>query len=151
MKRFPGVSGAEPLTLKLGRRHAVLGVLVAAACKKEDRCKQCGMKIDPASAWTAELVLADGSTVRFDTPRCALVSWRSGKTAAVALRAQEYYERRWRDAAELRFVRGGDVLGPMGPDFVPVDPSRANKFIQDHGADAALTLGEITVELLGRP
>ncbi|MBX3204603.1 MAG: nitrous oxide reductase accessory protein NosL [Labilithrix sp.] len=128
-------------------------VALAAACKgktAEARCKHCGMKIDPASAWRVELVAADGSATSFDTPRCALTSWRSGKSQATALRAQEYYERRWRDAAELRFVLGGDVVGPMGPDLVPVDPSRATKFIQDHGADRALRLDEITTDVLAR-
>lgn len=132
-------------------------ILVAAAtvsvlaCKSNagepQRCKHCGMKIDPSSAWRAELVAADGTTSSFDTPRCALSSWRSGKSEARSLRVQEYYERRWRSAEELRFVIGGDVVGPMGPDFVPVDPTRVNKFIQDHGADRALRLDEITTDV----
>ena len=49
-----------------------------------------------------------------------------------------------RDGSEVRFVIGGDVVGPMGPDLVPVDPPRSSKFIQDHGADRALELEEIT-------
>jgi hypothetical protein len=32
------------------RRAFVVGALLVAACKKEERCKNCGMKIDPASA-----------------------------------------------------------------------------------------------------
>jgi nitrous oxide reductase accessory protein NosL len=133
------------------RRAFVAGalLLVAAACKKTERCKHCGMRIDPASAWTSELVGKDGAVTRFDTPRCALTAWRTGKADAAALRVQEYYERRWRDAAELRFIVGGDVLGPMGPDLVPVDPARATKFIQDHGADRALRLEEIAPDVLG--
>jgi nitrous oxide reductase accessory protein NosL len=119
-----------------------------AACKKEERCMNCGMKIDRASAWRAELVAADGSVAQFDSPRCALTAWRGGKVQGKTLRVQEYYDRRFRDAAELRFVIGGDVSGPMGPDLVPVDPSRALKFIQDHGADRAVALGEITPDVL---
>ncbi len=126
--------------------------IATAACKSkpaEPRCKHCGMKIDPSSPWRVELVAADGSTTSFDTPRCAFTSWRTGKSQAASLRAQEYYERRWQNAEELRFVIGGDVVGPMGPDLVPVDPSRATKFIQDHGADRALRLDEITTDVLG--
>jgi nitrous oxide reductase accessory protein NosL len=125
--------------------------LVAAACKSkpgELRCKHCGMKIDPASPWRADLVAADGSTTSFDTPRCALTSWRSGKSQASTLKVQDYYDRRWRSADELRFVIGGDVVGPMGPDLVPVEPSRVTKFIQDHSADRALRLDEITMDVL---
>jgi hypothetical protein len=36
----------------------------------------------------------------------------------------------------------------MGPDLVPVDPARVSKFIQDHAADRALRLDEITPEVL---
>ncbi|HVH46098.1 MAG TPA: nitrous oxide reductase accessory protein NosL [Labilithrix sp.] len=131
----------------------VAATLVVPACKGkpgEQRCKHCGMRIDPASPWRADLVGADGvTTTSFDTPRCALSSWRSGKSTAASLRVQEYYERRWRSAEELRFVIGGDVPGPMGPDLVPVDPARATKFIQDHGADRAVRLDEITMDVLG--
>lgn len=132
----------------------VFGTLIGGvACQSksksgEQRCKHCGMKVDPASAWRADLVAADGAVTSFDTPRCALTSWRSGKSQATTLRVQEYYERRWRNAEELRFIVGGDVVGPMGPDFVPVDPSQATKFIQDHGADRALRLDELTMDVL---
>lgn len=125
--------------------------LVATACKSQPselRCKHCGMKIDPASAWRADLVTADGMITSFDTPRCAFTSWRSGKSQAVSLKVQDYYDRRWRNAEELRFMIGGDVVGPMGPDLVPVDPSRSTKFIQDHSADRALRLDEITMDVL---
>ena len=107
------------------------------------------MRIDPASQWRAELVSADGTITTFDTPRCALQSWRSGKTPAKSLRVQDYYDRQLRDGNDVRFVVGGDVVGPMGPDLVPVDPARVSKFIQDHGAERALRLEEVTPEVLG--
>ena len=43
-------------------RRPMLGLLAAVAlgsvglaCKREPRCAHCGMKLDPASAWTTEL------------------------------------------------------------------------------------------------
>jgi copper chaperone NosL len=142
------LSSIEPM-----KRRAFLFALGLAplACKKEERCSHCGMKIDPSSPWRAELIGHGGGITSFDTPRCALTSWRNGKTPAKAVRVQEYYERRWRDGTEVRFVLGGDVVGPMGPDLVPVDPSRATKFIQDHGADRALSLDEVTLQVLTAP
>lgn len=136
------------------RRVLLLGLAVAVAAadvacsKKEPRCRNCGMRIDPTSQWRAELVAVDGTIIAFDTPRCALQSWRGGKTPAKSLRVQDYYERRMHDGAEVRFVVGGDVVGPMGPDLVPVEPALVSKFIQDHGADRALRLDEVTLEVL---
>ncbi len=134
--------------ISLSRRAFTVGAVLLAACKKEERCKNCGMKIDRTSPWLAELLAVDGTVIPFDTPRCALTCWRNGKTEATELRAQDYYDRKWRTSKELKFVLGGDVLGPMGPDLVPVDLARAGKFVQDHGADRALALEEITLDVL---
>ena len=108
------------------------------------------MVVDRASPWTSELLLNDGATVFYDTPRCALTAWRTKKVFANGMRVRDYYDAKgpMRDASTLRFVVGGDVHGPMGPDFVPVEPARASKFIQDHGADRAYALEEITSEVL---
>ncbi len=141
------------MNVTMKRRNVVLFALAlvltgGSGCKREARCKNCGMRIDPASSWRSELVSVDGAITTFDTPRCALQSWRSGKTQAKSLRVVEYYDRTWRDGAEVRFILGGDVVGPMGPDLVPVSSSRVTKFIQDHAADRALTLEEVTLEVL---
>ena len=133
------------------RRAFLVGAaLVACACKtREERCASCGMKIDRASPWRAEIVWAGGEVAQFDTPRCALRAWVArGAARDGRLRVQEYYDRSFRDATDVRFVAGGDVTGPMGPDLVPVAPSQVTKFIQDHGADRAYTLAEITSEVL---
>lgn len=134
--------------LVLSSSIALASVGALGGCKKADRCKHCGMKIDPASTWRSDLVSDDGKLTAFDTPRCALTSWRSGATPAKSIRVHEYYDQRTRDGNDVRFVIGGDVLGPMGPDLVPVDPPRASKFIQDHAGDRALRLDEVTTPVL---
>lgn len=127
-------------------------LLLGAGCtKKEDvRCSFCGMKLDATSAWNAELVTAKGQ-VKYDTPRCAFTAWRTGKQDATGIRLQEFYTRTTKDGAELRFVVGSDVLGPMGPDLVPVDSARAEKFVTDHGGPSVakvLTLEQVTAAAL---
>jgi hypothetical protein len=131
------------------RRSFLLGA-VLVACKRKERCRHCGMVVERANPWTSELLLDDGATVFYDTPRCALTAWRTKKVFANGMRVREYYDAKgpMRDASTLRFVVGGDVQGPMGPDFVPVEPGRVSKFIQDHGADRAYTLEEISAEVL---
>ena len=130
-----------------------LSTSVLAACSKKadsGRCRRCGMKLDPTSPWRADLVAEDGTTTSFDTPRCALNAWRSGQVPAKSIRVQEYYERVTREGSEVRFVVGGDVIGPMGPDFVPVEPGRVTKFIQDHSADRAVKVDEIDKAFLDK-
>jgi copper chaperone NosL len=135
--------------MEIGRRRVLIGAaLLASCCSTAQRCAYCGMKIDPASPWRADLVLADGTAKHFDTPRCALTAWRTGRFEARTIRVQDYYDRTWRDGSEMRFVLGSDVMGPMGPDLVPVDPSRANKFALDHTAARPLPLSAVTAELL---
>jgi len=128
-------------------RAAVAFVALLVACKADAaRCAHCGMKIDPASPWNAEL--ADGAKVeRFDTPRCVLSEWVGhGKKGAV--RVQDYYDRELRPADEVRFVVGSDVVGPMGAELVPVDVARVAKFEKDHGGTAALAPADIDEKAL---
>jgi hypothetical protein len=140
--------------LSLAAAGAALGGLAAVgACKPResaadgDRCGFCGMKIDPASAWNTELVVG-GKTLRFDTPKCALSAWRQRNLVVESSRFQEFYTRVPTDAAKLVFARGGDVIGPMGADLVPLDPASASRFLHDHGAKDTLKLPDITADLL---
>ena len=123
--------------------------LVPAGCsRKADRCAYCGMKLDAASPWAADLVRGDGGHVHFDTPRCALMAWRTGRVPADGISLQEFYDRTWRAGPELRFAIGSDVMGPMGTEVVPIDPARAEKFATDHHAARTVGLAELTLPLL---
>jgi nitrous oxide reductase accessory protein NosL len=130
------------------RAFLVLTALAATSCRREERCKNCGMKIDRSSPWRAEITYANGTTASFDTPICALTVYARAPGDVRSLRVQEYYDRTWRDARDVRFMIGGDVAGPMGPDLVPVEPARVTKFIQDHGASRGVRLEEINDALL---
>jgi hypothetical protein len=106
------------------------------------------MRIDPASPWNADLIRGDGSHVHFDTPRCALLAWRSGRVPAKGVSVQEFYDRTWRGGEELRFAIGSDIVGPMGVEIVPVDPARSAKLARDHHATRIVTLDDLTAALL---
>ena len=125
-------------------------VLCAIACRSgEERCALCGMPIDPSSSWRADLKV-DGASVHFDSPRCALRAWRSGRMNATTMRVIDYYDRRWREASEVLFVAGSDVNGPMGPDLVPVDPARAQKFAEDHSAGRPVPVDALTLDFVSQ-
>ncbi len=124
----------------------LLWSLVAlSACKKasEPRCAHCGMKIEASSAFRSEIASASGAPLVYDTPRCAILSFRADAGSGATLRVQEFYDRSFRDASELRFVVGSDVIGPMGADYIPVAPALTPKFLKDHAGERVLTLSEI--------
>jgi hypothetical protein len=114
---------------------AVLFTCLLAGCSRVDRCANCGMKIDPASPWRAEVGMRGGSSQHFDAPRCAFAA-RLGRRAEGGLTVRDFYDRRERGEIELSFVVGSDVTGPMGADLVPVDRARVSKFLADHGGHA---------------
>ena len=89
------------------------------------------MKVDPASPWVS-YVMIDGKQQSFDTPSCAFTGWRKAGASGKNARFREYYSQEIRPAEELRFVRGSDVVGPMGPDLVPVSEGAARRFARDH-------------------
>lgn len=106
------------------------------------------MKLDPASPWRAELLSGGSVVAAFDSPRCAFAAWRGGKVSADALRVREHYDHAVVDASAVRFVVGSDVLGPMGPDLVPVAPDRASKFLRDHEGERIVSVGEVDLAML---
>jgi hypothetical protein len=106
-------------------------VLTSVACRRSERCATCGMKIDPASPWVSYVVI-DGREQPFDTPGCAFAGWRKAGAKGENGRFREYYSQQMKPAKELLFVRSSDVVGPMGPDLVPVDESTARRFARDH-------------------
>jgi copper chaperone NosL len=106
------------------------------------------MPIDPNSQWNAELVLSDGGKVAFDSPRCAMLAWRTHQVDARSLLVQDYYDRQWLEGTDVLFITSSDVVGPMGPDVVPVDRSRAQQFAREHAGTRPLPLADVTLGLL---
>lgn len=121
------------MTLRLTPPVVIASLFFAAACRQGQRCSTCGMKIDPASPWVGYLTLR-GREEAFDTPSCAFSAQRKagGGEGRLQGRFREYYSQQLKEIEELRFVRGSDVVGPMGPDWVPVNAATAGRFARDH-------------------
>jgi len=115
--------------------------LSAIGCRGATRCGTCGMKVDTASRWVAYVAIDTGEQV-FDTPRCAMRGWRRSR-GATAARFREYYSQEMKPADSLRFVEGSDVVGPMGPDAVPVATQYAARFAREHNGAPPKTLAEM--------
>jgi copper chaperone NosL len=106
-------------------------ILVAGACHRGVRCATCGMKVDPESPWVSYVTLGQRE-VAFDTPHCAFTAWRRDARSGSAARFREYYSQEMKPADDVHFVTGSDVVGPMGPDLVPVAAEAAARFARDH-------------------
>lgn len=95
------------------------------------------MKLVSGDAFESTVVVA-GTTQHFDTPRCAFEHTKDKRS----VRVQEYYDRTWLNADEAKFVKNSDVMGPMGKDFIPVNPKHVDKFLREHGG-VLVSLDEI--------
>lgn len=114
---------------------------------KEDRCPVCGMFVQPFPQWYAGFALQDGRRFYFDGPKdmftCLLKIGEClpGVTAEQVGPAYvtEYYSTRLMPAADVLFVTGSNVLGPMGSELVPVfGREAAETFRRDHGGQKVL-------------
>jgi copper chaperone NosL len=137
---------APPLFAR--RPLLVSAVAALAACERKARCAHCGMALDPASRWYAELAFADGTQRGFDTPRCAFSAWRGPSREARELYARGHYKNARLPSGALVFAVGSDVLGPMGPDLVPVEPEHAEAFAREHRARSMLRAGDVSPAVL---
>ena len=106
-----------------------------AAAQPPDRCAHCGMHV--AGDWlTSGARTAAGASVVFDTPKC-LFAWMNGDGAGASEAwVTEYYAREHRPIADVWYVIGSDVTGPMGADLIPVQGPQRESFVRDHGGTA---------------
>ncbi len=114
------------------------------------RCAKCGMRVADHPRWVAGAITAAGVEERFCCPRCMFV-WHHSRDGAGSrdLWVTEYYAQKRMPAADVFFVMGSDVAGPMGKALVPVaGREEAGRFLKDHAGARLLQAQEITPELL---
>lgn len=123
----------------------------------KDRCAVCGMFVAPFPNWVAAVVFEDGTIAYFDGPKdmfryaFAVETFDSSRKPDQirSLWVTEYYTTTLMPAAELFFVVGSDVLGPMGHELVPIrGQEAAQTFSVDHHGSAVHSLEEITSAVL---
>jgi len=123
----------------------------------EDRCGVCGMFVAKYPTWVATVVFVDGSQVFFDGPKdlfryiLNLEDFNAEDREISEIFVTDYYGTAFIDARSAFFVSGSDVMGPMGPELVPIaKESHAKTFVIDHGGESILRFGEITPEKIPR-
>ena len=127
-----------------------------------DRCPVCGMKVIRYPKFYCAIQLKDSSTFYFCTSGCMIRSWLHPKIHLGSERhmlelpvVQDYFTGRHIDARTIVFVYGSDIIGPMGPAFVPVQPgAHLAAFKKRHGGNIPFLLSELTskqfCEMTGR-
>jgi hypothetical protein len=120
---------------------ALTALLGLAACSREaahPRCAQCGMLADSAPRFAAGAEAEDGSTLRFDTPKCLFRYLGSARGRGVhEAWVTSYYDQHRLPAERALYVVGSDLRSPMGEDLVPVaDAEAAAQLAGDHGGHA---------------
>jgi copper chaperone NosL len=149
--RYLGPYGIRSQAHWRGLWLALLLFAVAAGCAPEGaRCAKCGMRVDDHPRWVAGAVTAGEGEERFCCPRC-LFAWRGSPRGAGSHDAwvTEYYSQKRTPVADVLFVMGTDVVGPMGKSLVPVSGREAaERFRQDHAGSRLLRAEEVTPELL---
>lgn len=119
---------------------ATMVVVGTLACERSarPRCAQCGMYADQAPRWQAGAAGEAGAQLRFDSPKC-LLRFQAGERGRGVSGAwwTEYYTQEHLGADALVFIRGSDLVSPMGHDLVPVSAQgdAANDFVRDHGGE----------------
>ncbi len=149
-RRWAVGMGAVVLALWLGA--PVFGHEPAAPGDR-DRCPVCGMFVAPYPHWVAVIEFSDGSQAFFDGPKdlfrylfdMAKYTRKQTKDDVAHVYVTEFYTARLMDAAEVTFIIGSDVLGPMGHELVPVaGEGHAGTFMKDHGGKRMLSFEGVT-------
>ncbi|WP_420266613.1 nitrous oxide reductase accessory protein NosL [Candidatus Magnetominusculus dajiuhuensis] len=118
---------------------------------KSDKCAVCGMLVGPHSKWLAQIIFKDGTSAFFDGPKDMfkfyfdIPKYNTDKTQADIedIYVTEYYTAKPVKAQTALYVVGSNVMGPMGKEFVPVTPDKANNFMVDHKGQKSLKFDEI--------
>ena len=122
---------------------------------KTDRCPVCGMFVAPYPDWVATIQFEDGSQLFFDGAKDLMKHYftmptkhdpRTRETIGT-IYFTDYYTTRLLPAADLFFVLGSDVYGPMGHELIPIaGKEAAESFARDHGGKQILRFDQITLE-----
>lgn len=155
---------SQPTQAK-GPTPAKLGLAAGGALQTspEDACPVCGMRPHKHKKFASGIELEDGTTYYTCGTGCLIRAHLHpklylGESAAPIKRriTPDYFNGKPLDALEAHWVYGSDVVGPMGPAFVPL-ASEADlaTFRERHGGADVFQLPGLTAEkfavITGKP
>ena len=133
---------------------AFAGADVEIEIDEEDRCPVCAMRVILYPTFAASAELCDGRKFKFCSNGCLIRSLLHPEAFLGVERkdiakawVQDYFTGRRIDGHTAVWVWGSDVIGPMGPEPVPLASEKDLKaFQRRHGAKTVFDLKELTPE-----
>lgn len=120
--------------------------------KDSNKCAVCGMMRSKVPRWNASIVFKNLEKISFCTPQCLFNFYFNisrytdqKKEDIIFIYVKDYYSGNDIDAKKSYFVQGSDIIGPMGPELVPIEDNRkAKTFYQDHKGQHIYSFDNIT-------
>jgi nitrous oxide reductase accessory protein NosL len=122
-----------------------------------NKCPVCGMFVAGYQDFLAAVAFQDGAVAYFDGCKdmfrflhdAARYAPGRSRSDVAAVWATDYYSLKWIDGAGAFFVRGSDILGPMGRELIPfAKGEEAKGFMKDHKGIALLRFADVTPQVL---
>ncbi len=121
---------------------------------KDAKCPVCGMFVAKYPKWAAE-VTVNGKNYYFDGVKDMMkfylypAEYKIDTAKIASMFVTDYYTLNKIAAKEAFYVRGSNVYGPMGNEFIPFKTEQsAVTFKNDHGGKAILRFEQITIEMV---
>ena len=121
-------------------------------------CPVCGMKVNGADEWAAELYYKDGSKIMFESPGDLLTFYtapgkykvppaQQDRANVTKVSFKDYQTKQPIDGRQAALVYGSRAEGPMGPDFFAFDRrADADAFVAANGGKI-IGLSDVTPEM----
>lgn len=120
----------------------------------KEKCPVCGMFVSKYPEWVVQLHLSNDEIVMFDGVKDMLKFYfepnkygLQPKVKTKTIYVKDYYTQNWINGNKAYYVKGSDVTGPMGHEFIPFsDKEAAASFKRDHHGKKTMTFDEIKLE-----
>src|SRR6185436_5621463 len=122
-------------------------------------CPVCGMQVNAADPWSAEIRYSDGTKLMFESPgdllsfyvsptKYSVNDWLKEKGNIKKVQLKDYNTREPIDAASAELVVKSRVDGPMGPDFFPFSTRQAAELFAATNGGSIVRLADVTIEIV---
>jgi len=123
-----------------------------------EKCPVCGMFVAGYKDFLTATAFKDGAVFYFDGPKDMFrflfepaKYWPSrDRSDTASVWVTDYYSLKMVDGSAAFYVRGSDVLGPMGAELIPfAKEDEAKEFMKDHQGKALLRFADVTPDVIG--